>query len=132
MELKLESEAASSVEAYEDEQEKTAIISYKELLEAAARIEANADKEEDYVDDVVFEFNSKKLTEETEAVEIPKTVEKKSKFIPTLDISPVFGKREAFDLKNDDIFEIEEVEEETENKNEQFLENLNNLRNNLN
>lgn len=129
MELKMEEEP-SVIEAYEDEQEKTAIISYKELLEAAARIEANADNEEDYLDDVVFEFSSKKITDEKENV--VSEVKKNTKFVPTLDISPIFGKRDLSKTnQTEDIFEIEEVEDEKTIENEQFLENLKNFRSNL-
>ncbi len=127
MELRLE-EDMTDIDSYEDEQEKTAIISYKELLEAASRIEANADNEEEYIDDVVFEFNSKKIVDEDQ----PKHAMKK--FRPTIDISPVFGARKI-DMfsEQDDLLKIEEVTDEDESveKREAFLKNLQDFRNNL-
>lgn len=126
MELRLEEET-SEIDAYEDEQEKTAIISYKELLAAAAKIEANADKEEEYIDDVVFEFNSKKIAQE----EQPKHAMKK--FRPTIDISPVFGARKL-ETEQEDLLKIEEVSEEDHEiaeQRENFLKNLQDFRNNL-
>jgi hypothetical protein len=117
---------------YEDEQEKTAIISYKELLEAAARIEANAMNEEDLLEnDVLFEFNSKKVVEAEETVVLN---EETKKFKPTVDISPVFGthKNEIVE-DNEDIFAIEEiVEDENIVENENFLRDLQDFRDNLN
>ena len=131
MEMKLEEEQTSAVEKYEDEQEKTAIISYKELVEAAARIEASADKEEDFLDDVVFEFSSKKIADD-ESSEVVVDNNKK-RFVPTLDISPVFGKKNSMNvIEEDDLLEIHEVDisEET-HENEDFLKNLQKFRNNL-
>lgn len=125
MELRLEEEAAE-IDAYEDEQEKTAIISYKELVEAASKIEEN-DKEE-YIDDVVFEFNSRKIIDE----EQPKHAMKK--FKPTLDISPVFGARRARNYsEQDDLLKIEEVDQDSTSSEERemFLKNLQDFRSNL-
>lgn len=131
MELKLEEES-NDVDAYEDAQEKTAIISYKELLEAAAKIEANADNEESIDDvDVVFEFNSKKIV----GVEYDTPKHAMKKFKPTIDISPVFGTRKerAEYIEQDDLFKIEEVEEDKKSleEREMFLKNLQDFRSNL-
>lgn len=122
MELRLEEEAAD-IDAYEDEQEKTAIISYKELVEAASKIEEN-----DIEEDVLFEFNSRKIIDE----EQPKHAMKK--FKPTLDISPVFGARRARNYsEQDDLLKIEEVEQDSTSSEERemFLKNLQDFRSNL-
>lgn len=131
MELRLEEEALETIDidSYEDEQEKTAIISYKELVAAAAKIEANADKEEDYLDeDVVFEFNSKKIM--SEEIETPKFASKK--FKPTVDISPVFGAKIHATNEQEDLLKIEEIDQESSTEEqENFLKNLQNFRSNL-
>lgn len=128
MKHRLEEEEIIDIDTYEDEQEKTAIISYKELLEAAAKIEANSDNEEEYIEDVVFEFNSKKIIEE----EQPKHAMKK--FRPTIDISPVFGARRLDKYsEQDDLLKIEEVTDDDQDveQRESFLQNLQDFRKNL-
>ncbi len=139
--LELEKAQEETLEDYEDEQEKTAIISYQELLKAARenKIKTSYDDEEAAI------ITTKPKVKETPVLEEIKKEEELSetkKFKNSDFISPIFGKQETvsnypkvpnFNRTREQKVKIddEEVINFDHNTDEEFLENLIAFRNNL-
>ena len=139
--LEKEKEQETKVEDYEDEQEKTAIISYQELLKAARenKIKTSYDDEKA----AVITTNSKaKETPVLEEIKKEEELSTTKKFKNSDFISPIFGKQETVsnypkvpnfnharekDIKIND----EEVINFDNNTDEEFLKKLITFRNNL-
>lgn len=115
-------EELDRVESFELEQEQNAIISYKELVEAAKKDFNNFDKIE----------NKEENIEEIKPTVIATIKEDNKKFKSSVFISPIYGIKNDYDKNNyietsksNDSLDLEKKQ------NDEFLEDLKNFRNNL-
>ena len=127
-------------EEYEDEQEKTAIISYQELLKAARENKIKTSYDDEKIAVISTSDNAAKKSDIIEIEE--ENLSETKKFKNSDFISPIFGKQESFsdypkvpNFNHQKQQKKEYIDEELvdfdNNSDEEFLESLIAFRNNL-